>query len=148
MRYRLLEMVAVIVLLSAQLLAQQAYVPSKGTWERRTPQQLDLDPAKLKEAVDFAVSSESKAPRDLELAHYQSFGREPFGDAIGRFKERGDATGLIIRNGYIVAEWGDLERVDMTFSVTKALLPQRSAWPLTANLSKISKTRSPITIRR
>lgn len=122
MRYRLLEMVAVIVLLSAQLLAQQAYVPSKGTWERRTPQQLNLDPAKLKEAVDFAVSSESKAPRDLELAHYQSFGREPFGDAIGRFKERGDPTGLIIRNGYIVAEWGDLERVDMTFSVTKSFV--------------------------
>src|SRR5690606_31823475 len=31
-------------------------------------------------------------------------------------------TGLIVRNGYIVAEWGEPERVDMTFSVTKSFL--------------------------
>ena len=29
---------------------------------------------------------------------------------------------MIIRNGYIVAEWGDTRRVDMTFSVTKSYL--------------------------
>ena len=49
-----------------------------------------MDAARLQEAIDFAVASESKAPRDLELAHYQTFGREPFGEAIGPFKERGD----------------------------------------------------------
>jgi hypothetical protein len=74
------------------------------------------------EAVDFAVANESKAPRNLELAHYQTFGREPFGEAIGAFKERGAATGVILRNGYIVAEWGDPARVDMTFSVTKSFI--------------------------
>jgi CubicO group peptidase (beta-lactamase class C family) len=31
-------------------------------------------------------------------------------------------TGIIIRNGYIVAEWGDPNRIDMTFSVTKSFL--------------------------
>ena len=31
----------------------------------------------------FAVASENKAPRNLELAHYQSFGREPGGEGIG-----------------------------------------------------------------
>src|SRR5690606_13980778 len=41
---------------------------------------------------------------------------------IGPFKGRGDATGLIIRNGYIVAGWGDPSRVDMTFSVTKSFV--------------------------
>ena len=37
-------------------------------------------------------------------------------------KIRGEATGLIIKNGYIVAEWGTPERVDLTFSVAKSLV--------------------------
>src|SRR5690606_11524235 len=53
---------------------------------------------------------------------YQTFGREPFGDAIGPFRDRGDPSGMIIRHGYIVAEWGDTRRVDLTFSVTKSFL--------------------------
>ncbi len=102
--------------------AQSNYYPPSGSWERRTPEQAKLDPVKLKEAIDFAVANESKAPRNLELAHYQTFGREPFGEAVGQFKERGDPSGMIVRNGYIVAEWGEPNRVDMTFSVTKSFL--------------------------
>jgi len=98
------------------------YTPPAGTWEHRTSQQAKMDAAKLKEAVDFAIASEAKAPRDLQLAHFQTFGREPYGEPIGQFKDRGDATGIIIRNGYIVAEWGEPSRVDMTFSVTKSFL--------------------------
>ena len=103
--------------------SQSNYFPAAGdNWERRTPERVKMDAAKLKEAIDFAVASESKAPRNLELAHYQTFGREPFGEAVGAFKERGDATGIVIRDGYIVAEWGDVKRVDMTFSVTKSFV--------------------------
>ncbi|MDQ3322591.1 MAG: beta-lactamase family protein [Acidobacteriota bacterium] len=98
------------------------YPPAGNAWQRRAPEQTKMDGAKLKEAVDFAVASESKTPRNLELAHYRTFGREPFGEAVGLFKERGDAAGIIIRNGYIIAEWGDTNRVDMTFSVTKSFL--------------------------
>lgn len=113
----------VLLLAATQLaFAQNNYVPPAGNWERRTPERARMDAAKLKEAVDFAIASESKAPRNLEMAHYQTFGREPFGEAVGHFKERGDATGIIIRNGYIVAEWGEPARVDMTFSVTKSFL--------------------------
>ena len=111
-----------IGLLFGASFAQREYVPPTGTWARRTPEQAKLDPAKLKEAVDFAIASESKAPKNLELAHFQTFGREPYGEPVGQFKDRGPATGLIIRNGYIVAEWGDPARVDMTFSVTKSFL--------------------------
>ena len=75
-----------------------------------------------KDAVDFAIASESKLPRDLSVAHYMSFGREPFGVAVGPFQERGAPTGVIVRHGYIVAEWGEPARVDMTFSVTKSFL--------------------------
>ena len=37
-------------------------------------------------------------------------------------KARGPASGLIVRNGYIVAEWGEPARVDMSNSVTKTFL--------------------------
>ncbi len=81
-----------------------------------------MDPRKLVQAVEFARGSETEAPRDLERNHYLGFGREPHGEAIGPFKTRGDQTGIILRHGYIVAEWGEPHRVDMTFSVTKSFL--------------------------
>jgi CubicO group peptidase (beta-lactamase class C family) len=103
--------------------AQTPYFPAAGDqWERREPAQVGMDPVRLQAAIDWAVAAETNAPRDLEVNHYRSFGREPFGDAVGPFKERGPQTGVIIRNGYIIAEWGDPHRVDMTFSVTKSFL--------------------------
>jgi CubicO group peptidase (beta-lactamase class C family) len=97
------------------------YVPST-VWEHRSPGQVGMDSARIREAIAFARERESTAPRDLEEAHYRSFGREPFGNAVGPFKARGEPSGLIIRNGYIVAEWGEPARVDMTFSVTKSFV--------------------------
>jgi CubicO group peptidase (beta-lactamase class C family) len=102
--------------------AADYYPGPLDSWERRAPAHFGIDARLLDEAIAFAKASETKAPRDLEVAHYQSFGREPFGEAIGPFTTRGDPTGIILRHGYIVAEWGDPERVDMTFSVTKSFL--------------------------
>ena len=97
------------------------YYPD-AVWQHKTPTESGLDPARLKEAVDFAVANETRNPRDLVLSHYQTFGREPFGSVIGPIKERGDPTGVIIHRGYIVAEWGEPLRVDMAYSVTKSML--------------------------
>jgi len=58
----------------------------------------------------------------MEESHYRSFGREPFGQGIGPFKPRGEPTGVILRGGYVVASWGEPDRVDMTHSVTKSFL--------------------------
>lgn len=114
---------AALLLASSAASAQRgAYYPDRGDWQRRTPAQAGMDAARLDSAVAFAVASESTSPRDLELAHYQTFGREPLGEAVGPFATRGDPTGLIVRGGYVVAEWGDPDRVDMTFSVTKSFL--------------------------
>jgi CubicO group peptidase (beta-lactamase class C family) len=114
-----------LTLLSAAAGAQRAgtvpYVPG-ATWERRAPEQVGMDAAKIQEAIAFAKERESRAARDLEEAHYQTFGREPFGNAVGPFKPRGEPSGVIVRNGYIVAEWGEPARVDMTFSVTKSFV--------------------------
>ena len=112
----------VALLVFGTAVSAQQYYPPAGSWETRRPEQVGMNAARLQEAVNFALASESTAPRDLELAHYTTFGREPFGHAVGPFRERGDPTGIIIRNGYIVAEWGDPERVDMTFSVTKSFV--------------------------
>jgi CubicO group peptidase (beta-lactamase class C family) len=113
----------ILLLFFAQIeFAQKAYFPPAGDWERRTPEQAKIDPAKLREAIDFAIASESKSPRSQELGLTQTFGQAPFGELVGPTKDRGDATGLIIRNGYIVEEWGEPFRVDMTHSVTKSFL--------------------------
>ena len=37
-------------------------------------------------------------------------------------KEREDMSGIAIKNGYVIQEFGPTERVDMTFSVTKSFL--------------------------
>jgi len=37
-------------------------------------------------------------------------------------EERGGTSGLVIRHGYIVAEWGDIRRSDPTYSAAKSFL--------------------------
>jgi CubicO group peptidase (beta-lactamase class C family) len=101
--------------------AQSPHYPGRD-WERHTPAEEGFDAQKLKAAIDFAVASESHAPRDLRVAHDETFGREPLGDPIGPMKPRGDMTGVVVRHGYVVAEWGEPSRVDMAFSVTKSFL--------------------------
>jgi len=100
------------------------YYPAPGAngWSHRRAEQVGLDSAKLAAAIAFAIASESKNPRDLELNHYQTFGKEPFGQAIGPIAPRGDPTGVIVRHGYIVAQWGNPNAVEMTHSVTKSFL--------------------------
>jgi CubicO group peptidase (beta-lactamase class C family) len=101
----------------------QDYLPGPHPdWERRTPAAVGFDPVALQAAIDFAIASESTSPRDLTLNHDMTFGREPRGEAIGPFSDRGPQTGLVIRHGYIVAEWGEPGRVDQTFSVAKTFL--------------------------
>lgn len=101
----------------------QTYWPGRNTdWERRDPTADGFDAVKLQAAVDFAVASESRSPRDLSLNHDMTFGREPRGEAVGPFTVRAPQTGLIVHGGRIVAEWGDPEKVDNTFSVAKSFL--------------------------
>lgn len=119
---------AVVALLAPPASAQKArpgaapYVPPTGAWERRAPSTVGMDSVRLAEAVAFAISKESRTPRDLELNHLRSFGREPLGDAIGPLPPRGGATGIIVRRGYVVATWGDPGAEEITNSVTKSFL--------------------------
>ncbi|HMI95959.1 MAG TPA: hypothetical protein VK479_05555, partial [Micropepsaceae bacterium] len=48
-----------------------AYYPD-ATWRQRTPAESGVSPDLLKQAIDFAVAGETKAPRDLVMNHYQT----------------------------------------------------------------------------
>lgn len=115
-----LPLLAAITIGRAQ---EGVYYPGTGDdWERRQPAQVGMDGQLLETAIAFAKASESEVPRNLEAAHNLGARQEPLADPIGPFKPRGDMTGIIIRHGYLVAEWGEPTRVDMTFSVTKSFL--------------------------
>lgn len=100
----------------------QTYFPPKGSWETKTPQQLNANPYKIQEAIDSAKAAENTDDRDLAVAQLEDFWREPYLEAQGPFGKRGDPTGLIIYKGYIIGQWGDPEAVEMTNSVTKSFL--------------------------
>ncbi|HEY0672913.1 MAG TPA: serine hydrolase [Longimicrobiales bacterium] len=115
--------------------AQRTYYPPRDTWESRSPEQLGFDPARLKTAVEFAQASESATRTDRESLH-AAIANEPFNSIIGPIRERGGTSGLIIRRGYIAAEWGDTRRVDMTFSATKSYLSTVAGLAFDAGLLK------------
>jgi CubicO group peptidase (beta-lactamase class C family) len=98
------------------------YYPERWDWQRRRPEEAGFDPAALQQAIDYSVANENPNTKDLALDIIASFNREPYNILIGPAKPRGALSGLVVRQGYIVAEWGDTTRVDMTFSVTKSFL--------------------------
>lgn len=99
------------------------YVPPRGDgWATHTPQQAGFDPARLQTAIDFAIANENTQPRDLALMIALAWAREPYDAIIGPTQPRGEPTGVILRGGYVVAQWGEPDRVDMTFSVTKSFV--------------------------
>ncbi len=121
---QLLLFFAVLAVPVVELGAQQRpYFPEAwGQWETRAAERAGFDPEKLSAAVEFAKQHANEDSKDLAQVIAASFSREPHFSLIGPTKPRGDANGMIIRGGYIVAEWGDTDRVDMTFSVTKSYL--------------------------
>lgn len=101
--------------------AQSIYFPDT-TWQVKTPAEMKMNKILLDSAVKFAQANENKFDKDMRIATLKAYGNEPDFKIIGPTKERGGPAGLIIKNGYIVAQWGDINRVDMTNSVTKSFL--------------------------
>jgi len=113
----------------------EVYYPGRtGEWESRRPEEVGMNADSLQKAVDLAIANEVRIPRDLRLVISNSF--EPDNTIVGPTKDRGGPAGMIIKNGYIVAEWGDTKRVDMTFSVTKSYLSTIAGLALDAGLIK------------
>lgn len=101
----------------------QLYFPERNAvWEEKEPTSFKINSTALEEAVIFAKENEYSGSRDLRIAILKGFEREPFHQILGPTKKRGGPAGMILKNGYLVCKWGDIKRVDMTFSVTKSFL--------------------------
>jgi len=98
--------------------AQTSYYPPAGEWARKTPSEVGMDAAKLSEAVEFMKLHETAVPRRDFSDQETNMGRL----LASMPTERGGSAGLIIRRGFIVAEFGDTLRPDPTYSVAKSML--------------------------
>jgi CubicO group peptidase (beta-lactamase class C family) len=121
---RAIQLLFVILLCSCSLVAQDNYYfPERNAeWAEKPSKDFKINSDRLMEAVDFAKNNEYSGSRDLRIAILKGFEREPFHEILGPTKKRGGPAGMILKNGYIIAKWGDTKRVDMTFSVTKSFL--------------------------
>ncbi len=113
--------ILILLLLSFSIKDQKPYFPGK-IWIEKSPESQGMDSKKISNAIEFAKKNENSVDKDLRISILKSFGQEPGYRIKGPTKKRGEANGLIIKNGYIVGKWGDTKRVDMTFSVTKSYL--------------------------
>ena len=102
--------------------AQNTYFPTKENWETKSPEFFEYDSKKLNKAIEFVIENQNNGDKDLRVEVLKRWSLEPYHTIKGPTKKRGEANGLIIKDGYIIASWGDTKRVDMTFSVTKSYL--------------------------
>ena len=119
----IIHSIAVLVFISCNSfsVAQDVYYPD-SSWQTKKPAELKMNAALIDSAVRFALRNETKTDVDLRIAVLKAWVNEPGYKIAGPMKPRGKPAGIILRKGYIVAQWGDVKRVDMTFSVTKSYL--------------------------
>jgi len=93
------------------------YYPPAGSWAKKAPGELGMDPALLAEAVKFAESREST--REMDFSDQERI----FGSLLGSVPtKRARTNGLVVYKGYVVAEFGDTTWVDPTYSVAKSMM--------------------------
>jgi CubicO group peptidase (beta-lactamase class C family) len=100
---------------------QSLYYPDTS-WQTKKPEEVKMNGATVDSAVRFAIANDSKTDYDLRISNMKAYANEPNFRILGPTRQRGKPAGLIIKNGYIIAQWGDVTRADMTFSVTKSFL--------------------------
>jgi CubicO group peptidase (beta-lactamase class C family) len=106
----------------------QDQFPATGEWPKASAKDLGFNEAALAKAVEYGKANETDWPRSMYMqdGHYigTAYVNEsgPNSDVVGPVKERGPANGMILRYGKLAAAWGDVSRVDMTFSIAKSYL--------------------------
>ena len=97
--------------------------PHSGVWTRAIPGEVGLDPDALAAAARWASEHETPWERDLGAMVAKDFEEQPpWNETLGPVRPRGGPSGLVLRGGVVVAEWGDTARADMTFSIAKSYL--------------------------
>ena len=72
----------------------KTYFPPADNWERKTPTSLRIDSSLMNEATQYALTHETKFPKNLMLTQAMQFGKEPF------FLELKDIKSLYMSNRY------------------------------------------------
>ncbi len=101
------------------------YVPPQGDdWATIIAQEAGFTTQGVQSIIDFAIANESQMDRDIGTALATGHFSEPMpdGEILGPTKPRGDPSGLVLKGGRKVAEWGPAHSPDMTFSVAKSFL--------------------------
>lgn len=120
---------------------KERYFPPKGSWNKRSPSELGFNPARLDAAIQYSMENQNSNTKNLAEDILNTFRNEaPYNKLIGPAQERTGMNGVIIRHGYVAAEWGDTKRADMTFSVTKSFLSTVVGLAYTRGLIKDLKT--------
>lgn len=102
-----------------------SHVPPPGKWETRPAATLGLRAEALEAAIEYHRAHESAWPRDFitRSGRYVGVADEPADSRpLGPVRPRQDPNGVIVRGGHLVAEWGETDRVDMSFSIAKSYL--------------------------
>jgi len=100
----------------ASTLGAQTYFPPAGQWQRKSPAELGLDAGKLQQAIEYAQAHGSAW--DFEKDQVRTFGT-PLGPLP---KQLAATNGIVLRHGYIAAEFGDTKAADPVYSVAKSFL--------------------------
>jgi CubicO group peptidase (beta-lactamase class C family) len=104
----------------------RGYEPTREDWESCPPADLGLDADALKAAIAYHEAHETTWRRDFLTAsgRYIGVADEPPApdDVLGPVLPRGGPSGLVLRGGVIAAEWGETDRVEMSFSIAKSYL--------------------------
>ncbi len=116
------KFIIVFISISYCLFGQDNYYFPQKKWQSKNASELKFNKALLDSATFYAQSHPIKIETDLRIALLKSYANEPNYKILGPVKPRGNAAGLIIKDGYIAAQWGDIDRVDMSFSATKSFL--------------------------
>jgi CubicO group peptidase (beta-lactamase class C family) len=104
------------------------YFPAAGTWQYKAPAEVGMDAAKLREAIEWAEAHGSK----WDFAKDQV---RVFGKVLGALPAQRAATnGIILRHGYIVAEFGDTKTNDPVYSVAKSFVSTTASFALAKGL--------------
>src|SRR6202790_1493515 len=106
----------ILAVFGLSLQAAPAYFPPPGKWQKKAPAELGMDPAKLQQAIDFAQANGSTWEFDKDQVR-------TFGAVLGPLpKQRAATNSVILRHGYIVAEFGDTKTNDPVYSVAKSFI--------------------------
>ena len=88
---------------------------------RPSPEEAGFNPGAFDDALELASKSEIGIGSDL-TSMMPDGTRHPSNRPLGPVKSRGSTSGVVVFQGQIVGEYGDIHRPEVTFSCSKSYL--------------------------